>query len=231
MLIDWNIPDYTREYPLTFTPTGELVGNIDFGFLDSQFSTSGTNATMHLLKLLNWIFVSQYWLTLIETGQLSPVVYGYNTPAGVFAIEPYYRWNLSNFMLFDSTYNPFVNETLFQIYSTYLKEELLGPLEPVEFLPLSDTNKIQPTTTGIYRNYICSQRQIKGWFSLLISVFAADYAVIAGAYTLFKYIAGWLQQRKDNRAAFVNSSNCRGANLRQVGVRLVVRILGPTFHS
>jgi hypothetical protein len=155
---------------------------------------------------VNWVFVSQYWLTLYDLGQTAPVAYSNDRVGGPF--------NFSKpATIHNSSQNIFVNATLFQKYSTFLRDVIIpnfgagpdvGKNTTVEFLPLNETNRLQPSDTTLYRNYSCSERRIKKWFSLIISVFAANYALIGGAYTLSIFIAGRVLRQKDDRKCRFN---------------------------
>jgi hypothetical protein len=191
---------------ISFTPTGEIdsIGSgypFDMGLGPEipEPLLQQADGVVDFLKSVNWLFVSGYWLILYDLGQVSPIVYGLNNKMTQFG--EFGALNLSEFRSANSSYNIFTNQTLFQNYSQYMLENLVDIAygsSPIQFLPLSETNRIQPNSTTIYRNFLCSERRIKGWFSLLISVFAADYAVLGGGYTIFKFVMGWIQKRKDN---------------------------------
>jgi hypothetical protein len=143
------------------------------------------------LVLINWLYVSIFWLTLYDMGQISSVSYGIS--GSVDFSSPTFHTSANNI---------FVNNTLFQSYSSYLRNVILESTffqlsYLPDFLPLSNTNSLKPIDTPIYRTYSCSKRQLKGWFSVLISVLAADYALLAGLYTIVIYITGKFQKRKD----------------------------------
>ena len=149
-------------------------------------------------KLINWIFVSFYWLILSDFGQVSPTIHSNRrgrvegSPIGVINQESMY---------YPPTNNIFVNDTLFQIYSTYFRNTLLPitdhPQFP-EFEHLDRYNCLKPKETLFLRTYSCLERRWKGALSGIISVFAADYALILGAYSLVIFFVGWLQKRKEN---------------------------------
>jgi len=190
-----------------FLPTGALDLNTTNKYELERSNTilnqtglvkiSGIHTT-DLWELVNWIFVSKYWLTLYDSGQVSSVTYQI-TDNGLL--------NFSSPFISDATYNIFVNDTLYQNYSSYLAERIFPYLKndlgipqnaTVEFLPLSDTNRLHPVKTSIFRTYTCTKRQLKGWFSLLVSVFAADYALVGGAYSIFMCIASTIQEKTDS---------------------------------
>jgi hypothetical protein len=192
-----------------FLPTGALdLNNTDKYDLENANSilnqtgliNIGGAYTTGLWELINWIFVSKYWLTLYDAGQLSSVTYQITHNALL---------NFSNPFISDATYNIFVNHTLFQKYSSHLAERIFPNLvgnvvglNTVEFLPLDDINRLHPVNTSIFRTYTCTKRQRKGWFSLLISVFAADYALVGGAYSIFIFIVGTIQRRTNSSESY-----------------------------
>jgi hypothetical protein len=197
---------------IVFLPTGEVdksTENLDF--VNSQFDVAikktFDNNPENFWRFVNWFFVSEYWLTLYDCGQIAPMSYEYNSQKQV---------NLSLPKSFNEMYNIFVNNTLFQIYQSYLREivvpifgEHLGLNRASnssnyilpQFASLNDTNQLQPVNETIYREYSCAKRQIKSWFSLIISVFAANYAIIAGAYKILIFICEGFQKQKDRSAS------------------------------
>src|SRR5947207_1156160 len=95
-----------------------------------------------LLRLLNWLFVTDYWIQLSALVHTAPTLYSVTLRG---------RPNFSHPTIYPSTNNIFVNETLFQIHSSYLQETIL-PLIRIalpdltlpQFLPLNDSNRLQP---------------------------------------------------------------------------------------
>ena len=61
---------------------------------------------------------------------------------------------------------------------------------------LNSTTRLFAVPTPFALTYSCSQRILKGWLSLLISVLAADIALIIGAYNLFIFVVGYVQKRR-----------------------------------
>lgn len=200
---------------LEFLPTGEL---------DTELTPSANLKAANVLvnetinypiwgiptdywRLINWIIVSDYWLTLYDLGQTSAIL--------SYAAAPPLRFNLSAPIIQNETYNIFVNDTLFKSYSSFLLTEILpywasglpfpsnDAAANIEIQSLSESNHLKPIPTPLYRTYSCSQREMKEWFSLLISVFAADYAIIGGTYSIFLGVAGWIQGRRDARECYL----------------------------
>lgn len=202
---------------VTFLPTSEIdmtsnpyaAGNISLASTLLAPSFSGLRSlnpqiTIDILKMVNWGFVSAYWLSLYDFGQLVPMTYEYTTSSV----------NFSSPIIYSSTNNIFLNDTLFQIYSSYLRDVMMpifrgylpaGPLP--EFLPLDENNRLEPRTSTMLKSYSCTERERKGLFSFIFSVLAADYGLIAGGYTIMIYIAGLKQKRKDKGKSTVRKSS------------------------
>jgi hypothetical protein len=195
-------------WPIVFEPTGDIdrllssLPNLDdiANLLSQPLGGPVFSDTwFRIWRLFNWVFVSQYWLTLYDIGQTTPATYVFDGSL-VQTTQP----NFSRPLLYNETYNIFVNDTLYKIYSSFLRDEIFNVSKSfvayrnATFLPLNDTNRLKPENTTFYRNYSCVARKRKGWFSLCISVFAADYAVIGGVYTIFIFVAGHVQRRKES---------------------------------
>jgi len=154
--------------------------------------------TLDIWRLINWIFVSFYWLILHDLGQIAPTTYAYEAyniigdPIGVpnASIPAAYH---------PPTNNIFINDTLYQIYASYMRNDLvpLGQLLSVpDFMPLDDSNQLQTLDCRFLRSYNCLERQWKGILSAVVSVLVADYALFFGAYSILILVAGWLQKKK-----------------------------------
>lgn len=172
------------------------------GFRNISFVDESSFGVDEFMKLLNWVVVSHYWITLYDLGQTSPT--RYNETADLS------RPQFSNgYTAYRPTNNIFVNDTLFQIFSSYARETVFPILQDAEyinssqisqlpeFLPLNESNRFEPANTTLIRSYSCAERQPKPWFSALISVFTADYAVLSVLYTIFIFVTGWIQRRRD----------------------------------
>ena len=167
-------------------------------------------------KLINWVFVSNFWLTLYDVGQINSTLY--RLFGHYYVLDNGEYLDLSSPVAHESRNNIFVNNELFQIYSTYLREVIIPAIGPFsyphdnvpEFMPLDETNRLYPTDTQLYRTYMCSRRQLKGWFSVLVSILAADYALLAALYTFAIYILGWLHKRKEKYKSGLITANSQG---------------------
>jgi hypothetical protein len=143
------------------------------------------NVTFDLWEMLNWIFVSYYWVFLSDFGQISPVTSDAQT-------------------ILASTNNIFTNQSLFDIYSSYLRDTVIPlfgsvaapflPLPP--FSHLSDGNHLQAEDSTFTRSYSCVERQLKPPIAFVLSVIVADYVLIAGGFHFAIFIAGMIQKRK-----------------------------------
>lgn len=190
--------------PIAFLPTGEI---------DTTHTTTGNltianellaptiaivrlltgDSSFDLWKLLNWMFVGYYWAFLADLRQVAPTAYDRTVANNPLPVT------------YASTNNVFVNETLFNIYSIYIQETILPIIQSFGsdislfqwLVPLNNITRLYTTETTFLRTYSCSKREKKVWVSLLISVVAADYALIVGTYRLFLFIMGWNQRRKD----------------------------------
>jgi hypothetical protein len=199
--------------PIVFLPTGEidvtrtkasdylLANNILRPTITLLQAAVGAN--FDIWKLLNWLFISFYWTILADLGQVAPTTYDL---AGFIEGSPVGVANTSQPQTsFPATNNIFVNETLFNIYQSYLRDTLL-PLYPGFSVPSfnspSSRNQLQPVETAFIRSYSCLERQWKGVLSAIISVIVADYALFFGPYHFYMWLAGWLRKRRDNDGIF-----------------------------
>jgi len=166
------------------------TANILFSETIKALNNNPAGIAVDLWELINWLYVTQYWSLLYSVGQTSPVLYSRN---GSFpnTFAPYTPGSQNNI---------FINSTLFDIYSDYLLKTVL-PLLSVEYnqsLPfkaLSDENYLVPYDTGFTMGYTCTQAQLKEPLSLIVSLLVANYALLAGSFSLFKWI-GKLYEKK-----------------------------------
>lgn len=141
-------------------------------------------------ELINWLFVSHYWLVLLDFGQLSPTIFLYNENGVLINDDP---------VRYPSTYNIFVNETLFKIYSAYLLKVIIPLFRYTfpEFNSLNDINRINGSDVSLEMLYSCTDLQLKSMGNLAISVIVADWAFISSFYTLILLVGGWMEERKN----------------------------------
>ena len=166
---------------LTRTSTTDL-NNIESLFqLAVTKLASQTTQTYDFWTLINWIYVSYYWTVLFDLGQVAPTIN--NAP-------------------FLPTNNIFVNQSLFDIYSAYLRGTVypilnaISSLNPIpEFQSLANGNYLKAETRHFIRGYDCLERRIKAPMSLIIAVIVADYALIMSAYKVAILLGRFIQTR------------------------------------
>lgn len=105
---------------------------------------------------------------------------------------------------FPSTNNIFINQTLFHIYSSYLRNTVVPLLNPGSSLPefssLTGENSLKAEDKTFTRTYACVERQLKAPISLIISVLVADYTLIMSAYSVVLLAAAWVHRRQQDGA-------------------------------
>ena len=213
MTIDYTSINSTDDSTLSiaFLPTGDAIPSSDLDEANSVFvdvikimRLALDEPDFDFWKLLGWTLVSYHWVVLYNFGQIAPTSYSLiqNNPSnpaltqGHFYFNGFGTPNFSDPIQYPPTNNIFYNETLFTIYCEYLNSTLL-PLAGKfgvnvalqAFLPITDQNRLQAVPTTFLTSYSCTQYQIKGWISLVVSVITADYALITGAYSFAIFIA------------------------------------------
>jgi hypothetical protein len=196
-----------QQIPISFLPTGD----IDYSHtLQEDVDTANTlltptailfqlitgDDTIDVWKFINFQVISLYWLLLYDFGQIAPTLYSNYTVTG-FPV-------FTNPLAYSSKNNIFMNDTLFEIYSSYLRNTIVpvvnklgNGLSVPEFLPLDNNNTLRPLDQSLFRSYPCLQRRLKGWPALIITILAADYPLVIGGYTLVIWVVIWWQKRKD----------------------------------
>jgi len=191
---------------ITILPTGQVESSIPTDFYDEvnillaptisriqSLATAANISNFNFWELMNWVFVSQYWLLLVDFGQSAPATFQYDDAGNLLSYGPV-RYSAEN--------NIFVNETLFHSYNSYLRSTIL-PLfnyTVAEFLPLNDTNRLQlqPNTTTLKYLYTCTDLKLKTPLSLIVSVIVADWGLISPAFSIFFFLLGAWKLRKAN---------------------------------
>jgi hypothetical protein len=183
--------DFNRTTPHDLAIANQIMSPI-VNFLHLVSTVVGIE--IEVWKFVNWFCVSIYWTILADLGQISPTTYA-PLPRPV-----YYRDDFSTALRHSSANNIFVNETLFDIYSTFLLETLLPVLNSTVplggFAPLSETNNFAPAPMPFKRSYSCTVRRWKSPLGAFVSIVVAQYAFIRGAFSLFMFTAAWYQKRK-----------------------------------
>jgi hypothetical protein len=102
--------------------------------------------------------------------------------------------------------NPFANQTLFDMYNTFMNDVATpfifgndSSQLQISATPINGTFRLQNSPLSFLQTYTCSQRQLKGWLSLFISVISSDVALTLGAYQFFIFVASYIQKRLDRK--------------------------------
>jgi hypothetical protein len=202
---------------IEFTPTGQTVPSADLDKANVLFEEIIVltrlglgDPNFDIWGIINWLFVVFHWATLHNFGQLAPTAYARSTSTTSISAIAIGTPNFTQpAVAYPPTYNIFCNATLFNIYADYLNHTLynfaakFGPLygktSLPQFLPLSEQNRLQVSPTSFVVSYACSERQIKGWLNLVISVIVADYTFIMGAYSLIIFFGQQIDKLKENK--------------------------------
>ena len=141
---------------------------------------------------LGFIFPLFYWPYLADFGQTSTIVYPNFTSIQDMADTPF----AVNKQL-PPTYNIFVNETLYEDMTAFLLNWTgLDNTFPLPSFDEKNGFPLEPSETFLVVSYSCTQRQLKSPVSLIVTVIAADYALIVGGYSIVKWIAMFLETRR-----------------------------------
>lgn len=171
-----NLFNVTFDQPLgniTFNET--MAGDCETSFpMDELNSFFNQTNSVPLCDLFSWLFLVWKSITLYDLGLPSDPTGGINI---------------------------FVNDTALKSYTDYFND-VISPLAynnsmNIEAHPLSEKNRLKFTSSNFDQKHWCSQRNLKGWLTLVISVLASDTALMLAAYNLFIFIAGWIQKRRD----------------------------------
>jgi hypothetical protein len=133
-----------------------------------------------------------HWLYLADFGQISATEYlGY----GSDAID----WTQAK--LYSPTSNVFVNSSLYQAARDASPRLYFPNWQPSYFgVPEFNETDALPQKANesivLVQSYLCQQRKLKHPLNLLLTVLAADYALIVGGYGLVVLIASLIQKRR-----------------------------------
>src|SRR5438105_2636238 len=191
---------------IRFLPTGDIdtsltaqsdlvMGARLLSPVTSQFRSIATaqGVDLDFWKCMNWLIVSWYWIFLADLGQDSPLTYYWPVLQMPWLSAP----DFSKPFQHSATNNIFINETLFSIYSDFMRKQILPFLKinatTAEFAPLHDSFIFPPTS--LMRSYNCIERRLKPPFTAIFSIVVADYAFIMGGFSLFLFISSWYQKR------------------------------------
>jgi hypothetical protein len=187
---------------ITLSLMGKVEAESPAGFLDTinevlaptineilQLATAANVTNFEFWEFMNWIFVSQYWLILLDFGQIAPSTFEYDAQGNILSYEAV-RYTPEN--------NIFVNGTLFDYYNSYL-HNTIAPLfnyTLAEFLPLNETNRMNETTTSLEVLYTCSDLKLKSPISFIISVLIADWGFISSMIAIVMFFLGVWKARE-----------------------------------
>jgi len=182
----------TQDYGITFDPTDPKTCSLIGEAVESSNGSVPSIANLPACSLFSWFFTVWAYVALSDFGQLLD-------PASIDDMN----WPFLKPSQIQQN-NIFVNDTIFQRYKSVLLNEILpdeiGNLSSVVFHGhLNQTVGSIEAPIALDLTYLCSQRMLKGWLSLFISVLAADAALILGAHSLFILVAGHIQKRKDQK--------------------------------
>jgi hypothetical protein len=153
------------------------------------FATAANVTSFDFWEMMNWMFVSQYWLLLLDFGQLAPSTFQYDSLGNLISYAPVQH---------SSQNNIFLNATLFNQYNSYLRNTIL-PLfgyTLADFLPLDDSNRMNQTTVSLKMLYTCTDLQLKDSAGLVISIFVADWGFLAALTTAIVIFFALLMHKK-----------------------------------
>jgi hypothetical protein len=115
-------------------------------------------------ELLNWLYVSYYWIVLADFGQTAPTIYDDN---------------LTLAAQLTSTNNIFINQALFTRYQAYLRNTVLpllapiapklGQVSPFRDLGGNNTLSFSRDECSFIRGYSCVVRSRKPWLNLVVA--------------------------------------------------------------
>jgi hypothetical protein len=175
------------------------------------------DSTFDIWKLFHWLYVSYYWMLLYNFGEIAPTTYGSAPQLRGSYFTAFGSPNFSDPIQYPATNNIFINDTLFGNYSDYLRNTLLpisarfsGYPSIPPFLPINESNRLEPISISFLTTYSCTETQLKGWVSVIISVLVADYALITGAYTFIVWISGPFKKDTPAGELLANQANGSG---------------------
>ena len=140
-------------------------------------------------ELINWMFVAQYWTLLYSVGQTQPTTYERD-----YSLFPTAS-SFSNPISYPNNYNIFVNETLFEIYYSYMATIVLPLLGYGQTYsgPIVFSGVLEPLSVQLMAGYTCTQLEPRPWLTIVILFIMAEYATIKGAYELVTLVVGMVQ--------------------------------------
>lgn len=179
---------------ITFLTTGKVGPTSPSGFFNNvnnvlaptisrieTLATAGNVTNFDFWELINWMFVSQYWLLLLDFGQIAPSTFNYDAQGNLINYGP---------VKHSPQYNIFFNETLFDQYNSYLRGTILPlfgyTLTP--FRPLNEANRMNASTVSLNMLYTCTDLKLKDSAGLIISIIVADWAMLTSVFALVVFL-------------------------------------------
>jgi hypothetical protein len=159
-------------------------------------------------KLVNFIFVGYHWLMLANLGQITPTIYA---PIPFPPAPEWYRVNFTEVKSYTPINNIFINETLFEIYTNFLRDPVLPLLNypSPKFAPLGDGNSLQMVTTTFIKSYDCQVRTLRSPVVAMFLILTTVGVFITGPYALVTTVAARIQRGKPGRRSFLFLSDGR----------------------
>jgi len=129
---------------------------------------------------LAWWFVTTYWMTLYDLGQVVPDHFDDNfTETYVAVSQP-------------STNNIFLNATLFKTYFNIWNTAWAADIPGIN---LNATNQFHANPTTFLQTYACVQRVPKPIVSIIINVLVADVSLTLAFYGFIVFVLEWVRKR------------------------------------
>ena len=167
------------------------------------------NPSFDIWKILNGLFVGYYWFILSDLGQRAPIAYPNSEPYP--NTEYLLTLNFSQPISFNNTNNVMLNTKSFvavydSIYSDASNETKLV----IERLA-NPSNQRDPTSDGSpgFREiYLCTQRQIKSFISLIVSCLGLWFSLIGMFYAWLLFVFKYMDMTTDsNGTGNISSPN------------------------
>ena len=195
----------TGAVDLDRTPVGNLTAaNVILAPTISivQRAASAKGFEIDFWKLLNWLYVTAYWISLAGFGEVAPTT--------AIPIDYSYERNFSTSIRHPTQNNVFLNRTLYEIYTNFMTRTVIPlvdfPLPAKGIASLDDAEHVESlivVETSFARSYFCKVRRLKTPFVAIVSIAVAEYAFMNAGYKAFMLIATWYQKR-DRRGNISN---------------------------
>jgi hypothetical protein len=190
-----------------------------------QIIEDDSKEPIDIWAFINWYMTSAYWTFLYQFGDIAPTIYEQASAGqtseifldGQLLINGMGYPNFSAPITSPPTNNIFWNETLFDIYTVYLRNTLLPLLLRIypefnntfvlpPFLPLNDSNRAERVPTSIYTSYQCSEYVWKGWASALVSVLVSVFSLWTTGFAIMI----WILMKLERDDPLILNTNCLG---------------------